>query len=208
MKKLTSVILGFLPNSFLFTWKSKIVSIILSLLKLEHSSSPQRPRVQRPALQTTNIDQRPPPPAVRLHRHHTKRHHEVAHWKRASQWFFRTSTAGSRIFKGARQIWDFEIWRWCCNNLEGSRCCSLFRAQLMRRDPTQLPKAKQRATSTSFEVIAAPTSNLKSQICRAPLKIRLPAVEVRVIVEKIAPTSVNMKKGQRQRPLDGREHNI
>ena len=97
--------IGFLPNSFLFTWKSKIVSIILSLLKLEHSSSPQRPRVQRPALQTTNIDQRPPPPAVRLHRHHTKRHHEVAHWKRASQWFFRTSTAGSRIFKGARQIW-------------------------------------------------------------------------------------------------------
>ena len=77
--------IGFLPNSFLFTWKSKIVSIILSLLKLEHSSSPQRPRVQRPALQTTNIDQRPPPPAVRLHRHHTKRHHEVAHWKRASQ---------------------------------------------------------------------------------------------------------------------------
>ena len=77
--------IGFLPNSFLFTQKSKIVSIILSLLKLEHSSSPQRPRVQRPALQTTNIDQRPPPPAVRLHRHHTKRHHEVAHWKRASQ---------------------------------------------------------------------------------------------------------------------------
>ena len=48
----------------------------------------------------------------------------------------------------------------------------------------------------------------KSQICRAPLKIRLPAVEVRVIVKKIAPTSINMKKGQRQRPLDGREHNI
>jgi len=97
--------IGFLPNSFLFTWKSKIVSIILSLLKLEHSSSPQRPRVQRPALQTTNIDQRPPPPAVRLHRHHTKRYYEVAHWKGASQWFFRTSTAGSRIFKDARQIW-------------------------------------------------------------------------------------------------------
>ena len=77
--------IGFLPNSFLFTWKSKIVSIILSLLKLEHSSSPQRPRVQRPALQTTNIDQRPPPPAVRLHRHHTKRYYEVAHWKGASQ---------------------------------------------------------------------------------------------------------------------------
>ena len=77
--------IGFLPNIFLFTKKSKIVSIILSLLKLEHSSSPQRPRVQRPALQTTNIDQRPPPPAVRLHRHHTKRHYEVAHWKGASQ---------------------------------------------------------------------------------------------------------------------------
>ena len=43
----------------------------------------------------------------------------------------------------------------------------------------------------------------KSQICRAPLKIRLPAVEVRVIVKKIATTSINMKKGQRQRPLDG-----
>ena len=33
----------------------------------------QRPRVQRPARKTTNIDQRPPPPAVRLHRYHTKR---------------------------------------------------------------------------------------------------------------------------------------
>ena len=32
--------IGFLPNIFLFTKKSKIVSIILSLLKLEHSSSP------------------------------------------------------------------------------------------------------------------------------------------------------------------------
>ena len=49
---------------------------------------------------------------MRLHRHHTKKHYEVAHWKGASQWFFRTSAAGSRIFKGARQIWNFEIWRW------------------------------------------------------------------------------------------------
>jgi len=78
----------------------------------------------------------------------------------------------------------------------------------MRRDPAQLPQTKQRAKSTSFELIAAQTSKKLIQICRAPLKIRLPAVEVRVIVKKIAPTSINMKKGQRQRPLDGREHNI
>ena len=29
-----------------------------------------------------------------------------------------------------------------------------------------------------------------------------------LLFKKIAPTSINMKKGQRQRPLDGREHNI
>ena len=48
----------------------------------------------------------------------------------------------------------------------------------------------------------------KSQNCWAPLKIRLSAVEVCVIVKKIAPTSINTKKGRRQRPLDDREHNI
>ena len=79
----------------------------------------------------------------------------------------RTSTAGSRIFKGARQIWINFFSRLCCNNLEGSRCCSLFRAQLMRRDPTQLPKAKQRAKSTPLKLIVAPdwkeiNSNLSS----------------------------------------------
>jgi hypothetical protein len=58
--------------------------------------------------------------------------------------------------------------------------------QLMRQDLTQLSQTKQ----------------------RAPLKIRLPAVEVRVIVKKIAPTSINMAEGRRQRLLDGSEPNI
>ncbi len=43
---------------------------------------------------------------------------------------------------------------------------------------------------------------------RAPLKIRLPAVEVHVIVKKTAPTSINMAEGRRQRLLDGSEPNI
>ena len=56
-----------------------------------------------------------------------------------------------------------------CNLLERGRCCMFLCGQLMRRDPTQLSQTKQ----------------------QAPLKIRLPAVEVHVIVKK---TSSNLNQ--------------
>ena len=43
---------------------------------------------------------------------------------------------------------------------------------------------------------ATKRQNSKSQIRRAPLRIRLPAVEVRVIVKKTAPTSINRWRGE------------
>ena len=78
-------------------------------------------------------------------------------------------------------------------------------------DASHCDATSQSETTSNIDFLRGYCStNVKfqSQICRAPLKIRLPAIEVRVIVKKIAPTSINTKKGRRQRPLDDREHNI
>ena len=120
----------------------------------------------------------------------------------------RTSTAGSRIFKGARQIWDWNL-------TFGDRInCSWANLLVPVSSVDASPGDTTSQSETTSKIVQEQlmrslwTKFQKSQICRAPLKIRLPAVQVRVIVKKIAPTSINMKKGQRQRPLDGREHNI
>jgi len=91
----------------------------------------------------------------------------------------RTSTAGSRIFKGARQIWDFkfdvgaaitskevDVARcFALGSCVGSRRINWARNNEQHRLPSRLLQHQRRIS--------------KSQICRAPLKIRLPAVEVR-----------------------------
>ena len=79
----------------------------------------------------------------------------------------RTSTAGSRIFKGARQIWDFEISRLVAALIVPGRFSSLFRFGKLRRVPTHQLSSKQRAKSTPLKLIAAPdwkeiNSNLSS----------------------------------------------
>ena len=83
-------------------------------------------------------------------------------WLRLELFFWRLHELQRRAVGSSKALDKFvifEIWRWCCNNLEGSRCCSLFRFGKLR----QLPSTELETTSNIDFLRVNCSTNVKFQ---------------------------------------------